>query len=137
MRYRLLAAPLGGLALVLVGVLAFGNLNGNLVYYLTAGEAIDLRAEFPEGRRFRLAGEVAVGSVREDGDAVTFTLSDGVRGVDVVHEGHPPQLFREGIQVVVEGAWRGEVFASDMIIVKHDADYRPPRPVTAGGEEVP
>lgn len=123
--------PAAGLVLVLVGTLAFGNLNGNLVYYLDAGEAVAQRADFPDGRRFRLAGEVAVGSLEETAHGVTFTLSDGETGVPVSHRGAPPQLFREGIQAVVEGAWDGDVFRSDTVIVKHEADYRPPRPVAS------
>ena len=133
MSHRLLAVPIAGLGLVLLGVLMFGNLNGNLVYYLTAGEAIEQRAEFPDGRRFRLAGEVAVGSLQELQDGARFAISDGDRSIDVVHRGAPPQLFREGIQVVVEGAWDGELFRSDTIIVKHDNDYRPPEQGEAGG----
>lgn len=131
MRYRLFVFPVAGLAAVLVGVLAFGNLNGNLVYYLAAGEAVEQRADFPDGRRFRLAGEVAVGTLAETADGVAFRLSDGVTGVEVVHTGAPPQLFQEGIQAVVEGAWDGDVFRSDTIIVKHEADYRPPQPLEA------
>jgi cytochrome c-type biogenesis protein CcmE len=128
-RYRLFVVPAAGVAVVLLGVLLFGNLNGNLVYYLTPGEALDQRADFPDGRRFRLAGEVQVGSLRETGDGVALTLSDGRRGVDVVHRGAPPQLLEEGIQAVVEGAWQDDRFVSDVIIVKHEADYRPPEPV--------
>lgn len=131
MRHRLLVFPTAGLALVVLGVLLFGNLNGNLVYYLTPGESVARKAEFPDGRRFRLAGEVAVGSVQPRTDGVGFILSDGLTAVSVVHTGAPPQLFQEGIEAVVEGTWRGEVFSSDTIIVKHEADYRPPRPVEA------
>lgn len=123
--------PSAGLALVILGVLLFGNLNGNLVYYLTPGEAVSRRTEFPDGRRFRLAGEVAVGTLQPGPGGVGFTLSDGLTNVSVVHRGAPPQLFQEGIQAVVEGAWQGDHFASDTIIVKHEADYRPPRPVEA------
>ncbi|MDP8971092.1 MAG: cytochrome c maturation protein CcmE [Actinomycetota bacterium] len=131
MRSRLLALPSAGVALVVLGVLLFGNLNGNLVYYLTPGEAVARRADFPDGRRFRLAGEVAVGSLQPGPDGVGFTLSDGLTAVAVLHSGAPPQLFQEGIQAVVEGAWQRDHFASDTIIVKHEADYRPPRPVEA------
>lgn len=128
MNHRLLAVPIVGLAVVLLGVLTFGNLNGHLVYYLTPGEAVEQRTEFPDGRRFRLAGEVAVGSLTELQDGARFAVSDGERAIDVINRGAPPQLFREGIQVVVEGAWDGEVFRSDTIIVKHDNNYRPPDP---------
>lgn len=128
MSYRLLAVPVAGVALILLGVLVFGNLSSNLVYYLTVEEAVAQRAAFADGRRFRLAGEVAVGSLQRQGDTARFTMSDGTHAIRVRHRGVPPQLFREGIRVVVEGAWQGESFRSHTIIVKHDNTYRPPRP---------
>lgn len=121
-----LLAPLAGIAALLVGVLAFGDLGPNLVYYLTPTEATAQRADFDDGRRFRLAGLVAAGSVSERGDSVEFAVVDGATTVRVAHSGAPPQLFQEGIQVVVEGAWDGDVFRSDTMLVKHDETYYPP-----------
>lgn len=126
MRVRYLAVPLAGAAAVLAGVLVFGDLSGSLVYYLTPTEAVEQRTEFEGDRRFRLAGAVAAGSVQEDGDAVEFAMTDGTTRVDVAHTGVPPQLFQEGIDVVVEGAWDGAVFRSDTMLIKHDENYYPP-----------
>ena len=118
---------LGGVAALLGGALTFGNLNGNLVYYLTPAEAIEQRADFPDGRRFRLAGRVVDGSLERAGGQARFTVGVGYRSVPVQHQGTPPQLFREGIEVVVEGAWSGDVFVSVTRIVKHDENYAPPQ----------
>ncbi len=126
MRYRLFVLPLAGLALVLTGTVLFGDLNRNLVYYLTPQEAISKRADFPDGRRFRLGGFVEPGTVTSTAQGITFTVSGGGASVRVEHRGAPTQLFRPGIGVVVEGAWRGDVFVSDTMIIKHGADYRPP-----------
>ena len=126
MRLRYLAVPLGGVAVVLAGVLTFGDLNGSLVYYLTPTEAVADQADFSDGRRFRLAGLVASGSVTEAGDEVSFTMTDGRTAVPVRHRGVPPQLFQEGIEVVVEGTWDGDTFRSDTMLVKHDENYYPP-----------
>ena len=132
MRTRHLVAPLVGVAVVLAGLLTFGDLNGSLVYYLTPTEAVAQRADFDEGRRFRLAGVVADGSVADDGDRVAFTMRDGDTVVAVTHTGAPPQLFQAGIEVVVEGAWEGERFRSDTMLVKHDENYYPPEAEQAG-----
>lgn len=126
MRLRHLAVPLAGAALVLAGVLAFGDLNGNLVYYLTPTEAVADQADFRDGRRFRLAGLVEAGSVATADDEVSFVMTDGRTDVRVGHHGVPPQLFQEGIQVVVEGTWHGDEFRSDTMLVKHDETYYPP-----------
>ena len=128
MRIRVFALPGAGLAAVLAGVLTFGNLNNNLVYYLTPEEATAGRANAPDGRRLRLGGLVEEGSVQRTADGVRFTIvgSTSKSRVQVVNTGAPNQLFQAGIGVVVEGTWRGSVFASDTMIVKHNEQYRPP-----------
>ena len=126
MSYRRLVIPAAGVALVVLGVLLFGNLNRNLVYYLTPSEAVSRRADFPDGHRFRLGGLVVPGSLTQPPGGVGFQLTDGRQTVTVTHRGAPPQLFRAGIGVVVEGAWAGDRFAADTMLVKHGADYRPP-----------
>lgn len=130
-RYRLLViAGLGVLGVVL-GLVFFGNLNGNLVYYLTPKEAIARHAQFPDGRRFQLGGLVEKGSVQHTPQGLAFTLSSGTApgspSIPVIDTGTPSQLFQPGIGVVVEGSWQSNVFHADTMIVKHDNRYRPPK----------
>lgn len=135
MTYRTFAVSGVGVAAVLVGTLLFGNLNDNLVYYLTPREAVAKRADFADGQRFRLGGLVVKGSVVRAPGSVRFTVRGGGSGarVAVVHRGAPSQLFRAGIGVVLEGRWRGATFVSDTMIVKHDQEYRPPAAGAQGG----
>ena len=126
MRYRVLVLPVVGAIVVLGGFLVSGNLNDNLVYYLTPVEAISKRSGFPDGERFRLGGFVEKGTVVETGAGLRFTVSGGGGEVNVEYTGAPTQLFRAGIGVVVEGAWQGDAFAADTMIIKHESEYRPP-----------
>ncbi|MDP8958086.1 MAG: cytochrome c maturation protein CcmE [Actinomycetota bacterium] len=126
MRQRLFLVPGIGLVLVMLGVLLYGNLNRNLVYYLTPTEAVQQQGAFPEGRRFRLGGQVLPGSVSSTSDGLRFELGDGLTTVAVVHQGAVGQLFEEGIGVVVEGSWEGARFASNTMLVRHDEEYRAP-----------
>lgn len=128
MRARAFVVPGIGLAAVLAGTLTFGNLNDNLVYYLTPGEAVSARAAASDAERFRLGGLVEAGSVVPTAEGVRFTVTGDSDGgaVQVEHTGAPNQLFQEGIGVVVEGRWRDDVFVSDTMIVKHDEEYRAP-----------
>ena len=126
MRYRAFVVPAGGLLVVLVGFLLWGNLNSNLVYYVEPTEAIEQRAEVGQDERFRLGGQVVAGTLVDDGTTAMFELSDGTSSVLVQHNGIPPQLFREGIGAIVEGTWSGDVFHSDALIVKHDETYEAP-----------
>lgn len=129
-RYRLALIAGAGLVAVLAGFLLFGNLNRNLVYYLTPSEAIAKRAQFPDGQRFQLGGYVRPGSVVHDGRQVRFVVATGTAAssaaIPVDYTGTLAQLFQPGIGVVLDGSWHGRVFDADTMMVKHDADYYPP-----------
>jgi cytochrome c-type biogenesis protein CcmE len=102
-------------------------LSGNLVYYVTPTE---LLAQHPAaGERLRLGGQVVPGSVRSLEDGVDFVITDGTTRMTVLHEGAPPELFRVGIGVVLEGTYGADgAFHSDTMLVKHGEEYRPPAP---------
>lgn len=126
-RRALVAAGLCGAALVAIVVLAI-TLSENVVYFRTVSEAVAQR----DDGRLRIAGAVLHGSVRETRDGVRFELTDGAASAEVVHHGDPPALFKAGAPVVCEGRWgRGKTFDSDRILIRHGADYEPPK-VDAG-----
>jgi cytochrome c-type biogenesis protein CcmE len=118
-RYAKFVVP----AVVLIGVLVvlMANLSSSLVYYNTPAE---VQVRDASDSRLRLAGRVTPGSVLEQDTTVSFSVDDCDTSVDVLHTGVPPQLFAEGIGVVVEGTWTGSVFESDTMLVKHDEQYR-------------
>ena len=109
-------------AVVLIGVLGvlMVNLNASLVYFNTPEE---VQARSASEDRLRLGGRVVVGSVVDQGTEVHFEVEDCDTHVDVIHTGVPPQLFQEGIGVVLEGVWTGDAFESDTMLVKHDEQY--------------
>jgi cytochrome c-type biogenesis protein CcmE len=121
----IVAASVCGLAIVAIIVLAF-TLSKNVVYFRTATEAVKMRSS--EGdHRFRLAGQVVPGSIRETGNGVEFEVTDGKATVPVDHTGDPPDLFKGCAPVVVEGHWsKGSAFDSDRILIKHGSEYTPP-----------
>ena len=135
MRHRRIVLPALALLAVVIGVLVFGGLGGDLVYYLTPSEAVEERADRPAGERFRLGGLVEEGGIEETADGVRFAVGDGAASITVVHTGAPPQMFRAGIGVVVEGAWEGDLFRSDLLLIRHDEQYRAPD--GEGAYEVP
>jgi len=117
-RYWKFLAP----AVIAVAVLAvlLVNLNSSLVYFNTPTELI---GQDPSGARQRLGGQVVPGSLASTTAGVDFVVTDGRETVHVLHAGAPPQLFAEGIGVVVEGVWDGDLFHSDTMLVKHDEQY--------------
>lgn len=131
MRYRAIVVPVVGVIAVLMGFLLFGNLNQNLVYYLTPTKAVDQLESGDTDGRFRLGGLVQNDSLVRNETGVTFTLVDGAAAVPVVYVGVPAQLFAPGIGAIVEGAWRENAFYADTMIIKHDENYEAPEPDTA------
>ncbi|MDH3539754.1 MAG: cytochrome c maturation protein CcmE [Acidimicrobiia bacterium] len=128
MRYRAFLIPAIGVLIVLGGFVLTFTLNDSFVYYMTPTEAVDARADFTDGRRFRLSGIVVEGSVEQLADGVRFQAQDPDADtvVTVVHTRTAPQLFQENIGVVVEGSWSGDEFHSDFMLIKHDEEYRVP-----------
>lgn len=124
MQYKWFVLPAIGIIVVALGFMLVTSLGENLVYYQTPTEAVDDRADFPDGERFRLGGLVAEGSVVATTEGVSFIVTDGDQSINVAHTGAPPQLFQEDIGVVVEGAWAGDRFESDTLIINHDEEYR-------------
>ena len=120
------AAGVCGLVVVIAIVLLV-VLADNVVFYRTVSEAVKERSS--QGtKRFRLAGAVVPGTVSETTTGVKFEVTDGKRTVRVVHEGDPPELFKARAPVVCEGHWaRGLTFDSDRILIKHGAQYTPPK----------
>ncbi|MEY2477069.1 MAG: cytochrome c-type biosis protein CcmE [Actinomycetota bacterium] len=109
-----------------IGFLLWQGLGNATVYFKTADEAVRDK-ESLGGRRFRVEGVVR-DDVAQSGDAVRFTIEENGATVPVRHRGDPPELFRPGIPVVLEGHWQGAAFASDRIMVKHTSEYRAENP---------
>ncbi len=108
--------------------LAYGGVEENLVYFLTPNELVAKGAKAVD-RPVRLGGQVVPGSVQWNADALDlrFRVTDGTREVVVHSSGAPPQMFRAGIGVVVEGKYtRNGVFESHSLMVKHSNEYRAP-----------
>lgn len=110
----------------LVVAITIAGLNDNLTYYLYPNEAVSQRADFPDGERFRLAGQVVSGSlIEEDGD-LAFDVTDGSATIPVALLNTPPPLFNEEVPVLLEGYWSGDTFIADSALIRHDENYEVP-----------
>lgn len=122
---------LAGVCLAAVAWLLAVALTSNIEYFRTASEAVANRSQDGTST-LRLAGAVVPGSVHAVSGGVDFEVTDGHATVEVHHLGDPPNLFKPGAPVVVEGHWAHLVFDSDRILIKHGAQYRPPAVTTSG-----
>jgi cytochrome c-type biogenesis protein CcmE len=125
--------PLFALGAIAVALAAFvvitaGGIGENLVYYWGPTELHDA-GDKAVGASIRLGGQVRPGSIAWDGQSsnLAFDVTDGKQFVHVKSQGVPPQMFREGIGVVVEGTMTdGGHFESNRLMVSHDNEYRAP-----------
>ena len=125
---RLVYAALGVAVLGFAGFFMYRALGSSLVYFLTPSEyAADVQ-EYA-GRRLRLGGIVQPGTVKfnDQNLQLTFMITDTVQTYPVSHRGAPPELFKEGMGVVVEGKFDGNEFHGDNVLVKHSEQYQPPQ----------
>tara|TARA_B100000700_G_scaffold322044_1_gene422654 strand:- start:203 stop:844 length:642 start_codon:yes stop_codon:yes gene_type:complete len=135
------------IALAIVGLIWF--LSTNSQSFLEADKAFAQREELGD-KRFQLLGSPTSSAASDqtfiigENEYTFFTIVfDGVY-VDVVSRGTPPDLFDQGVPVVLEGNWENGPlpiaeyvfpegandnwwFAADRILVKHDNDYRKDR----------
>ncbi len=114
--------------------IAFGNLGENLVYYWSPSEML-AHGDAAYGPTIRLGGVVKPGSIEWNAGhtALSFEINDNHEiespAVKVAASLTPPQMFREGIGVVVEGTFdKSKVFKTNRLMVNHSNEYRPPKP---------
>lgn len=126
---------IGG-AIVVVAVfswLLFGGLEKNIVFFLTPQELL-AKGEEGVNASVRLGGMVKAGTVDWNAETLSlrFVVTDGEKEVPVRSTGAPPQMFRDGMGVVVVGRLeRDGVFHASELMVRHSEEYRAPAP----GEE--
>jgi cytochrome c-type biogenesis protein CcmE len=130
---------IGG-AIVIVAVFAwllFGGLEKNVVFFLTPQELL-AKGTDGVGVPVRLGGQVKPGSVKWNAQTLdlAFIVTDGAKEVPVHSTGSPPQMFRDGMGVVVEGRFGSSgVFDATGLMVKHSNEYRPPKPGESAHEK--
>lgn len=103
-----------------LGFLLVTAFQNNAVYYLTVSE---LQAATPSiyGQPVRVAGNVVPGSIQRDplSMVVNFEAEDESGRIPVTYRGVLPDIFGDGIQVVVEGKYaESGVFTAGTLLAK-------------------
>jgi cytochrome c-type biogenesis protein CcmE len=123
-RRRPLAYAVLVVVLAALGLVVYKGLSSASMYFYNANEAVARKDDLGT-KRFRLQGTVLGEGYHPTAEGVDFEVAYGGEKVDVRHVGDPPQLFKVGLPVVLEGHWDrgGAWFDSDTILVKHSATY--------------
>lgn len=109
-----------------MGWLIWSASRSNLVYYYEIDEA---RAAVEPDQQIRLSGDVVQGSIRRAGEdpLIAFEIEDAAKQnrVPVTYGGVVPDIFKPGIQVVVEGRFgRAGTFEADRLTAKCPSKYQ-------------
>jgi len=119
-------------AIVILGAviyLVFANTQASAVYYMTVSELKHCTTCTVQS--VRVAGIVQVGSVvRNDAqEQIAFTIVDGKQTLPVSYSGVVPDIFRPGIQVVVEGHYSGQgPFKAQTLLAKCPSKFQSATP---------
>jgi cytochrome c-type biogenesis protein CcmE len=122
-RRRLYFVLLGLLGLGAGTALVLTAFQDNIVFFFSP---TDIAAKPLCERRCTIGGLVATGSLKKEGQNVSFDVTDTVETVSVKYVGILPDLFREGQGVVAEGRMTNGVFMASNVLAKHDENYMPP-----------
>jgi cytochrome c-type biogenesis protein CcmE len=128
-----LSFMLAGIAILgAVLYLVFANTQANAVYYMTVPELKHCTTCTVQA--VRVAGVVEAGSVvRNDArQMLNFTITDGKQLLPVTYTGVVPDIFRPGIQVVVEGHYTGQgPFQAQTLLAKCPSKFQSATPTTS------
>lgn len=124
-RQRLLFACFGLAFLITATLLVMDAFRENLVFFFTPSELESKR--IAAGQRIRIGGLVEAGSIRQEGESISFVITDLTKSLQARFTGIVPALFREGQGVVAEGYLESPgLFRADKLLAKHDENYMPP-----------
>jgi cytochrome c-type biogenesis protein CcmE len=116
--------------LISLAYLAYTGVQQSKSYYVTIAE-LKQQAAQDDGiyaKRLRVAGNVAVGSIKRTGSRVEFVLSENGNTVPVVYSGSeaPPDTFKDDAQALAEGSFgRDGVFHATNLQAKCASKYAP------------
>lgn len=107
-----------------IAVLLITQLAGAATYFYNVDDAVAKKSEIGD-KRIRLQGNVIKGSeIGRTQDSVQgYVIAYNGVQVEVEQSGDVPDLFGPSIPVVIEGRFKGNLFMSDRVLVKHDETY--------------
>jgi len=121
---------LGGIAILAAVIyLVYANTQANAVYYMTVNELKNCTTCTTQS--VRVAGVVQPGSIVRDDqkELIRFVIAAGGQALPVTYTGVVPDIFRPGIEVVVEGHYSGQgPFQAQTLLAKCPSKFQSATP---------
>ncbi len=118
--------------------LVYANTQANAVYYMTVPELKHCTTCATQS--VRVAGYVQAGSIKYDDrtQSISFVIEDSHQTLPVVYGGVVPDIFRAGVQVVVEGHYNynattgTQPFQAQTLLAKCPSKFQSASPAAQG-----
>ena len=109
--------------LATIGWLAYSGIEESKTYYVTVTEL--LASPETQHRRFRVAGDVASGSIQRAVGRVEFQLQQGDKFLPIVYTGTDPlpDTLKDGAQAVADGRYEDGTFHAEAVQAKCASKY--------------
>lgn len=107
-----------------IGYLVFSSVSSSSAYYMTIGELKAAGASLGD-RKVRVAGVLVGDTVKWDARQIQldFVITDGREQLAVSYKGARPDMFRDGAETVVEGAYSDGLFRATNLLLKCPSKY--------------
>ena len=125
-----------GIILTTIGWLAYSGIQESKTYYVTVPEL--LANSEASARRFRVAGDVQVGSIRRMGGRTEFTLEQDGQVLEVYYTGSEPlpDTLMDRAQAIADGRYQQDgTFHAEMVQAKCASKYEAAPPKAGAGPE--
>lgn len=127
-----------GIILMTVGWLAYSGIQESKTYYVTVAE-LQAKADASH-RRYRVAGNVAAGSIRRAPGRVEFRLEEAGKLLPVVYTGKDPlpDTLQDGAQAMADGRYQKDgIFQAETVQAKCASKYAPAAMKAGNGGQMP
>src|SRR5579885_2748653 len=122
-----------GIILMTLGWLAYSGIQESKTYYVTVAELQS--KQDAAHKRYRVAGNVAAGSIRRSPGRVEFKLEEAGKFLPIVYTGKEPlpDTLQDGAQALADGRYQQDgTFHAETVQAKCASKYAP-APMQAGG----
>ncbi len=109
--------------LATIGWLGYSGIEESKTYYVTVSEL--LASPETQHKRFRVAGDVASGSIQRTAGRVQFQLQQGDKIIPIVYTGTDPlpDTLKDGAQAVADGRFEDGTFHAEAVQAKCASKY--------------
>lgn len=110
-------------AVITIGWITVGT-GSEEVPYVSIDELTQKQGEWTQNR-FRMGGLVEAGSIvySENNLRVDFVIHQDDSRLQVTYKGLPPDMFKDGAEVIIEGGYKENVFIADNLMTKCASRY--------------